>query len=64
MSGDGLPQQRLSFANRKLNLSEHLPPHPERAAILETLIRDRLAEPTSSAREDEILSSIRSRSAE
>jgi hypothetical protein len=49
------------LASRKLNLSEHLPPHPERAAILETLVRDKLAEPTAGAREDEILSSIRSR---
>jgi hypothetical protein len=50
------------LASRKLNLSEHLPPHPERAAILETLVRDKLAEPTSGAREEEILSHIKSRS--
>lgn len=52
------------LASRKLNLSEHLPPHPERSVVLETLVRDKLAEPATGAREEEILSSIRSRFAE
>ncbi len=50
-----------TLASRKLGLSQHLPPHPERAAILEALVRDRLAEPTAGAREEEILSEIKSR---
>jgi hypothetical protein len=49
------------LASRKLGLSQHLPPHPERSEILDTLIRNQLAEPTSGAREEEILSTIRSR---
>jgi hypothetical protein len=49
------------LASRKLGLAEHLPPHPERATILEALVRDRLAEPVGSAREDDILSHIKSR---
>ncbi|MCA9710510.1 MAG: hypothetical protein KDK70_32010 [Myxococcales bacterium] len=48
------------LASRKLGLSEHLPPHPERGEILDTLIRNQLAEP-SGAQEEEILSSIRER---
>lgn len=48
------------LASRKLGLSQHLPPHPERSEILDTLIRNQLAEPTG-AREEEILSSIRAR---
>lgn len=48
------------LASRKLGLSQHLPPHPERSEILDTLIRSQLAEP-SGAREEEILSSVRSR---
>lgn len=50
-----------ALASRKLGLSQHLPAHPERGAILEALIRDRLAEPTVGAREDEILTSIKNR---
>jgi hypothetical protein len=49
------------LASRKLGLAQHLPPHPERAAILEALIRDRLAEPTTGAREEDILMSIKTR---
>lgn len=48
------------LASRKLNLSQNLPPHPERAAILEALVRDRLAEPAAGAEED-ILSDIKTR---
>ena len=50
-----------TLASRKLGLAQHLPPHPERAAILEALIRDRLAEPTAGAREEDILTSIKTR---
>jgi hypothetical protein len=50
-----------ALASRKLNLAEHLPPQPERDAILEALVRDRLAEPVGNAREEEILTSIRAR---
>lgn len=50
-----------TLASRKLALSQHLPPHPERASILEALVRDRLAEPAVGAREEEILSEIKSR---
>ena len=49
------------LASRKLGLSQHLPPHPERGDILDTLIRNQLAEPESGAREEEILTSIRQR---
>jgi hypothetical protein len=49
------------LASRKLRLSEHLPPHPDRSSILEALVRDRMAEPASGTREDEILSHIKSR---
>ncbi len=49
------------LASRKLGLSQHLPPHPERGDILDTLIRNQLAEPTSGAREEEILAGIRER---
>lgn len=49
------------LASRKLGLSQHLPPHPERGEILDTLIRNQLAEPESGAREEEILTSIRER---
>lgn len=50
------------LVSRKLGLSEHLPPHPQRGEILEALIRDKLADPgPSGAREDEILESIRNR---
>lgn len=50
-----------ALASRKLNLAEHLPPHPERGLILEALVRDRLAEPTIGAREEDIFTSIRAR---
>lgn len=50
-----------ALASRKLNLSEHLPPHPERGTILEALVRDRLAEPSVGAREEEILTTLRAR---
>ncbi len=50
-----------TLASRKLNLSSILPPHPERAVILEALVRDKLAEPMVSMPEEEILSSIRAR---
>lgn len=49
------------LVSRKLGLSAVLPPHPEREQILDTLIRDQLAEPQSGARAEEILSSVRSR---
>jgi len=49
------------LASRKLGLSRMLPAHPERATILEALVRDRMAEPTVGAREEEILSSLRAR---
>ena len=48
------------LASRKLGLAEHLPPHPERGEILDTLIRNQLAEPEAGAREEEILSKLRS----
>ena len=50
------------LASRKLGLAQHLPPHPERMAILEALIRDKLSDPTEAslgAREDAILSSLK-----
>ncbi len=49
------------LASRKLGLSQHLPPHPERGAILDALIRDKLAEPTgvSNARPEDILASLK-----
>lgn len=49
------------LASRKLDLSRILPSHPERGDILETLIRNQLAEPTSGAHEEMILQSVRSR---
>lgn len=49
------------LASRKLNLAEHLPPHPERALVLEALVRDRLAEPTTGAREEEIIADLKTR---
>jgi len=49
------------LASRKLGLSQHLPPHPERSEILDTLIRNQLAEPATGAREEEILAGIRQR---
>ena len=49
------------LASRKLGLSEHLPPHPDRATVLEALVRDRLAEPTSTAREEDIIADIKNR---
>lgn len=49
------------LASRKLGLAEHLPPHPERASVLEALVRDKLAEPESSLREEDLLMSIRGR---
>jgi hypothetical protein len=49
------------LASRKLGLSEHLPPHPERAIVLEALVRDRLAEPTYAGREEDIIADIKSR---
>lgn len=49
------------LVSRKLGLSAHLPPHPEREQILDALIRNQLAEPQSGARAEEILSSIRAR---
>ena len=49
------------LASRKLGLSRMLPAHPERATILEALVRDRMAEPTVGAREEEILTSLRAR---
>lgn len=51
------------LASRKLGLAEHLPPHPERATILEALVRDQLAEPTAMTGEEQILSDIKSRNA-
>lgn len=49
------------LASRKLGLSQHLPPHPDRSIVLEALVRDRLAEPESTQREEEIIESIKSR---
>lgn len=49
------------LASRKLGLSQHLPPHPERGLILEALVRDKLAEPGFSAHEEDVLSDIKSR---
>ena len=49
------------LASRKLGLAQVLPPHPDRGTILEALVRDRLAEPTTGTREEDILSHIRSR---
>jgi hypothetical protein len=49
------------LASRRLDLSRLLPPHPERAQVLETLIRSQLAEPANGAREEEILQTVRSR---
>lgn len=48
-----------TLASRKLGLSHLLPPHPERAAVLEALVRNRLAEPTSNADLEEILSEVK-----
>ena len=49
------------LASRKLGLSRILPPHPERSAILETLVRDKLAEPAMHPHlgEEEVLSTVR-----
>ncbi|MGB1012522.1 MAG: hypothetical protein ACPG4T_00195 [Nannocystaceae bacterium] len=49
------------LASRKLGLSQHLPPHPERGVILDALIRDKLAEPTavSNARPEDILATLK-----
>jgi hypothetical protein len=49
------------LASRKLGLSEHLPPHPDRAVVLEALVRDRLAEPANAGREEDIIADIKSR---
>ena len=52
-----------ALASRKLGLSEHLPPHPERGVILEALIRDKLSDPTESSvgiRPEAILSGLKS----
>jgi hypothetical protein len=49
------------LASRKLGLSEHLPPHPDRAVVLEALVRDRLAEPANASREEDIIADIKSR---
>ncbi|EDM78837.1 hypothetical protein PPSIR1_32602 [Plesiocystis pacifica SIR-1] len=50
------------LVSRKLGLAQHLPPHPERGAILEALIKAKLENPEPHhAREDEILASIRNR---
>ena len=51
------------LASRKLGLAQHLPPDPERGMILDALIRNKLAEPESAARdlrEEAILSDLRS----
>ena len=47
------------LAIRKLALSRYLPPHPERVTVLEALVRSKLEEPTSSAREEDILSQVK-----
>ncbi|MEX1369066.1 MAG: hypothetical protein AB1Z98_38420 [Nannocystaceae bacterium] len=49
------------LASRKLGLAQHLPPHPEREQVLDTLVRNQLAEPETGAREEEILTKIRTR---
>jgi hypothetical protein len=49
------------LASRKLGLSQHLPPHPDRSVVLEALVRDRLAEPASTGREEDIIADIKSR---
>jgi hypothetical protein len=51
------------LASRKLALSQHLPPNPEREEILDALIRDKLSDPDSASRdvrEEIILSTLRS----
>ena len=51
------------LASRKLALSQHLPPNPERELILDALIRDKLSDPDSASREvreEVILSALRS----
>jgi hypothetical protein len=51
-----------ALASRKLGLAEHLPPNPERAVILEALIRDKLSDPTETSvgvRPEAILSSLK-----
>ena len=51
------------LASRKLGLREHLPTHPERGAILDALIRDKLADPdpqpSKGAGAEQILSSLK-----
>lgn len=52
-----------ALASRKLGLREHLPPHPDRGLILDSLIRDRLADPDDTATkvgEEAILSRLKS----
>ena len=50
------------LASRKLSLAEHLPHIPEeRSLVLEAIIRDKLAEPEAVMREEDMMSSIRSR---
>ncbi len=48
------------LASRKLGLSEVLPHGAERAAILEALVRAKLAEPEAPTDEQDVLRSIRS----
>jgi hypothetical protein len=50
-----------TVVSRKLSLSQHLPPEPQRTEILEALIRDKLAEPDMGTREEDILASIKGR---
>jgi hypothetical protein len=50
-----------TLVSRKLSLSEHLPPGPERSELLEALIRDKLAEPDAGMREDDILATVKGR---
>src|SRR5690606_1793340 len=50
------------LATCKLGLAQHLPPHPDRVAFLEALIRDKLSDPADAsvaAREEAILSSLK-----
>ena len=61
--GDGNHKAYCEELSRKLGLAEHLPPNPERAVILDALIRDKLSDPTETSvgtRPEAILSSLKS----
>lgn len=48
-----------ALASKRLGLAELVPTGNERTTVIETLIRSKLAEPGSMAREDELVESIR-----